>query len=142
MGLPKFFRIAVYGLLWQDNYLLFAREKIQGREVVKFPGGGMQLGEGTIEALKREFMEELNIEVEVLQHIYTTDFFVPSAFHSDYQVLAIYYLLRSAEVLPSEDFQRDGIHFFWQSLSEVHQNILTFETDKRALEMLLKSKIK
>lgn len=142
MGLPKFFRIAVYGLLWQDNYLLFAREIIQGREVVKLPGGGMQFGEGTIDALKREFMEELNVDVEVLQHIYTTDFFVPSAFHSDYQVLAIYYLVRSTEVLPSVDFRRNGINFFWQSLSEVHQNILTFETDKKALQIFLKSKIK
>ncbi len=138
MGLPKFFRIAVYGLLLQDNYLLFAREMIQGRKVVKFPGGGMQFGEGTIDALKREFMEELDIDVDVLQHVYTTDFFVPSAFHSDYQVLAIYYMVRSIEVLPSADFHRNDINFFWQSLSEIHQNILTFETDKKALKILLK----
>ena len=30
---------------------------------------------GLIEALKREFMEECNAEIEIIKHFYTTDFF-------------------------------------------------------------------
>ena len=33
--------------------------------VTKFPGGGMEFGEGTIDCIKRECMEEFGEEVEV-----------------------------------------------------------------------------
>ncbi|GIV28484.1 MAG: hypothetical protein KatS3mg027_2298 [Bacteroidia bacterium] len=140
MNLPKFFRIAVYGMLLQDNRLLLAKEIIQGREVMKFPGGGLQFGEGTIDALKREFMEELDISIEILQHLYTTDFFVQSAFHRDYQVIAIYYLVKNLNDLPVTNFQKNNIEFIWCSPLEFDENMLTFETDKKALEYLLKLK--
>jgi len=43
--------------------------------MTKFPGGGLQFGEGTIDCIKREFREELGCEIGVLKHFYTTDYF-------------------------------------------------------------------
>lgn len=138
MSQPKFFRIAVYGLVVQNDCLLVAKEVIQGREITKFPGGGLQIGEGIADTLKREFAEELHTDIVRASHLYTTDFFVLSAFHPDYQVIAIYYLVETTHPLPSVDFQMNDIAFLWIPVTQLYQNILTFETDKKALSEFLK----
>lgn len=96
------FNIRVYGILINDKkQVLVSDERIYNRnlEVTKFPGGGLELGEGTIDCIKREFREELNIDIEILKHLYTTDFFQPSAFHDDYQIISIYYLVQPIKPL-------------------------------------------
>ena len=66
MSLPvSLFNVRVYGLLLnQQNQVLIAEEKHYNTFVRKFPGGGLQFGEGTIDAVKHEFREELTIEIE------------------------------------------------------------------------------
>jgi len=137
MHIPKYFRIAAYGMIIQNQHLLLSKEIIQNREVIKFPGGGVNVGEGLVDALKREFQEEIGIDITVKKHIYTTDFFVQSAFHPDYQVIAIYYLVYPKKELPTQNFQINNIQFLWEPLTTIQQNILTFDTDKRALQELL-----
>ncbi|WP_416437520.1 NUDIX hydrolase [Phnomibacter sp. MR] len=86
------FSIRVYGILMDDNKrVLVSDEYIRGMLITKFPGGGLEFGEGTRDCLAREFMEELNLKVEVGNHIYTTDFFQISAFNNKYQIISIYY---------------------------------------------------
>ncbi|GAB4205670.1 MAG: hypothetical protein Fur0023_14770 [Bacteroidia bacterium] len=137
MNLPKYFRIGVYGLLLQNKQLLIAKENIKGQEVIKFPGGGLQLGEGIRDAIQREFQEELNIQIEITQHIYINDFYVQSAIDSNYQVIAVYYLIKSDVILPAQAFIRNHILFDWMNLDETNTSLLTFETDKRAFAELL-----
>jgi 8-oxo-dGTP diphosphatase len=67
--------LRVYGLLINEhNEVLLSDEQEYGMRFTKFPGGGVEYGEGLIDGLKREFMEECNMEIEVLSHFYTTDF--------------------------------------------------------------------
>ncbi|MEI6947711.1 NUDIX domain-containing protein [Paraflavisolibacter sp. H34] len=90
--------VRVYGILVNDKkQLLVSDEFIRGNYYTKFPGGGLELGEGTRDCLKREFMEELGLKVEVLDHIYTTDYFQESAFRAGDQILSIYYYVRPLE---------------------------------------------
>ncbi|HYC40101.1 MAG TPA: NUDIX domain-containing protein [Chitinophagaceae bacterium] len=90
------FNIRVYGvLLNQQRQVLVADELIRGGYYTKFPGGGLEFGEGTRDCLKREFGEELNLEVEIGDHIYTTDYFQLSAFNPGQQILSIYYFARA-----------------------------------------------
>src|SRR6187549_2024722 len=90
----KFFNVRVYGLLINDdNEVLISDEQEYGIRFSKFPGGGLEYGEGLIEELKREFVEECNTEIDVLEHFYTTDFFCKSAFN-DSQVISVYYLVK------------------------------------------------
>ena len=92
------FNVRVYGILVTENdEVLVCDELIRGQEVTKFPGGGLEFGEGTRDCLKREFMEEMNLSVAVEDHLYTTDFFVPSAWNPAHQVLSIYYRVRALE---------------------------------------------
>ena len=92
------FNVRVYGVLINEKKeLLVSDEYIRGGLYTKFPGGGLEFGEGTRECLQREFMEEMNLRVEVGDHIYTTDFFQLSAFQPDQQIISIYYYVKPLE---------------------------------------------
>jgi len=98
ISLPRSFNIRVYGVLINEQkQVLVSDEYIRGSYYTKFPGGGLEFGEGTRECLKREFMEEMNLNVEVGQHIYTTDFFQLSAFNPAHQIVSIYYFANALE---------------------------------------------
>ena len=106
------FNVRVYGVLINEqNEVLVSDEKIRGNFYTKFPGGGLEFGEGTRECLKREFLEELNLNVEVGEHLYTTDYFQVSAFHPDHQIISIYYRVKALEPITAristEPFQFD-----------------------------------
>jgi ADP-ribose pyrophosphatase YjhB (NUDIX family) len=92
------FNIRVYGiLLGSHRQVLVSDEFIRGGYYTKFPGGGLDFGEGTRDCLKREFREEMDLEVEVTDHIYTTDFFQMSAFNPEHQIVSIYYFVEAKE---------------------------------------------
>ena len=92
------FNIRVYGVLINEHHqVLVSDEFIRGNYYTKFPGGGLEYGEGTRDCLKREFMEEMQLNVEVGEHLYTTDFYQLSAFHPDHQIISIYYLVKPLE---------------------------------------------
>lgn len=84
--------VRVYGILMHsDKKVLVSDEFIRGSYITKFPGGGLEFGEGTRDCLQREFMEEMGLKVEIGRHIYTTDFYQQSAFNPAHQILSIYY---------------------------------------------------
>ena len=138
--------IRVYGLLINtDNEILISDEKEYGMMFSKFPGGGLEYGEGTIDGLKREFMEECNVEIEVLNHFYTTDFFVKSAFN-DSQVISIYYMVKNTAPINLNiktvvfDFDGEGDvlqAFRWVKVDELNTDDFIFPTDKKVAELLL-----
>jgi len=92
------FNMRVYGILINEKkQVLVSDEFIRGNFYTKFCGGGLELGEGTIDCLKREFMEEMNLKVEVTSHLYTTDFYQVSAFNPSHQIISIYYYVKALE---------------------------------------------
>lgn len=92
------FNIRVYGILVNEQgQVLVSDEYIRGMYVTKFPGGGLEFGEGTRDCLQREFMEEMNLKVKVTGHIYTTDFYQESAFKAGHQIISIYYYAEALE---------------------------------------------
>jgi len=94
------FNLRVYGLLINDKkQVLVSDEYIRGGYYTKFPGGGLEFGEGTRDCLKREFKEEMDLDVEVTNHLYTTDFFQMSAFNPEHQIISIYYYVRALETI-------------------------------------------
>ena len=92
------FNLRVYGILFGENKkVLVSDEFIRGNYYTKFPGGGLEFGEGTRDCLKREFKEEMDLEVKITDHIYTTDFFQMSAFNPEHQIISIYYFAEALE---------------------------------------------
>ena len=92
------FNIRVYGILINESrQVLVSDEFIRGAYITKFPGGGLEFGEGTRDCLQREFMEEMQLKVKVTDHIYTTDFYQKSAFNAAHQIISIYYFAEALE---------------------------------------------
>lgn len=90
--------VRVYGIIMTDDKkVLVSDEYIRGAYITKFPGGGLEIGEGTRDCLKREIKEELFIDSEIGEHLYTTDFYQQSAFNHAHQILSIYYYVKPLE---------------------------------------------
>jgi len=121
------FNLRVYGILINDKkQILVADEYIRGGFYTKFPGGGLEFGEGTRDCLKRELKEELGIEAEIGEHIYTTDYFQMSAFRPEDQIISIYYFAKQLEDLkvPLREKQFD----FDETQMEIYKNTGETET--------------
>lgn len=94
------FNLRVYGILINDQkQVLVSDELIRGSYITKFPGGGLEFGEGTRDCLRREFREEMDLAVEIGDHLYTTDFFQLSAFHPEHQIISVYYFVTALEAI-------------------------------------------
>jgi 8-oxo-dGTP diphosphatase len=131
----KRFNIRVYGLWLHNGQVLVNEELIRGRKVIKFPGGGLDWGEGTIACLQREWMEELNLDIQVLSHFYTTDFFQHSAF-DDSQVISIYYLVTGDANTPIINNVPEE-RTYWLPLTEINDDTFTLPIDKVVGKMLV-----
>jgi 8-oxo-dGTP diphosphatase len=139
------FNVRVYGLLINErNEILISDEQEYGMRFVKFPGGGLEYGEGLIDGLKREFAEECSADIEVIAHFYTTDFFIKSAFN-DSQVIGVYYLVKNTSPLEMAfkitpfDFDQQGDllqSFRWVNLDNLRPDDVTFPADRQVVKLL------
>jgi ADP-ribose pyrophosphatase YjhB (NUDIX family) len=144
----KGFNIRVYGLIINShNQVLLSDEFQLGMKMTKFPGGGLEYGEGTIDCLKREALEEFDQDIEVLEHFYTLDYFQPAMFYSDYQLISIYYKARfkdpvsfkiSTTPFDFEEMRNGNMSFRWKSLENITEDDLTLPVDKKVAKMIKK----
>ncbi|MEO7046812.1 MAG: NUDIX hydrolase [Ferruginibacter sp.] len=149
------FNVRVYGIFINDQQqILLSDEIIRGKFYTKFPGGGLEKGEGTRECLIREFKEEMSAEIIVDEHFYTTDFYQQSAFNTDDQIISIYYKV----TLLSEISQRlkhphynnttpdsshslaDSESFRFLNMDELTTENVSLPIDKVVVSLLLKEK--
>jgi 8-oxo-dGTP diphosphatase len=129
------FNIRVYGLLVENEQVLLSEELIKDRWITKFPGGGLEFGEGTISCLEREYREEMALDITCRDHFYTTDFYIASAFDES-QVLSIYYLIerKSGGELCPLDQERQKLR--WIPLSELEETHLDMIGDRKVVQLL------
>jgi ADP-ribose pyrophosphatase YjhB (NUDIX family) len=141
----KHFTIRVYGLIIEDSKVLLSDEFQLNTKMTKFPGGGMEFGEGPADCIKREAVEEFGQTVEIVDHFYTTDFFQKALFYNDYQLISIYYLIRFKEPVRFKisekpfDFEKmnnGNQSFRWKKISELCEEDFTFPIDKVVAGML------
>ena len=129
------FNIRVYGIWLHNDHVLVNEELIRGQQITKFPGGGMHWGEGTIDCLKREWMEELQLDITITRHFYTTHFFQPSAF-DDSQVISIYYLVAANPDAPIVNLMPNE-RTYWLPLAQLSADSFSLPIDKMVGEMLM-----
>ena len=139
------FNVRVYGLLINLNdEILLSDEQEFGIQFTKFPGGGLEYGEGLIDGLKREFVEECSLEIEVTKHFYTTDFFVESICGGG-QLISVYYLVKPMKELAFKltdkpfDFKAQSEpkqSFRFAAIEELSVDEITFPVDKHVINLL------
>ena len=66
-------RIWVSGVLKKHNEILFVKHRKNKREYYLLPSGVVGFGESFEAALKREFMEEVNIEIKVKDLVFVSE---------------------------------------------------------------------
>ena len=141
------FNVRVYGILINESKELLVTDEFHfGKCITKFPGGGLEFGEGPIDCLKREMLEETGSEVDVTGHFFTTDFFQLSAFNNQQQIISIYYRIKltgSMNIRIKEkpfdfDEQLPGAQIFrWVPLTHISKNSFTFPIDQKVGEMIM-----
>lgn len=139
---PKF-TVRVYGLLMNEKQEILLSDEFRfGRFFTKFPGGGVEHGEGLIEALKREFMEEMGIQIEVNALFYVNDFVQFSAFKSDEQLLSFYFWVTTSEreKIPLSaytiPFTEETEKQRWVPLQSISPDFFTFPIDQLVAKKL------
>lgn len=153
MDKPKLqgFNIRVYGIYMQANSVLVTDEFRLGLRMTKFPGGGLELGEGVIDCLRREIKEELHQEPVILQHFYTTDFFQRALLvEPPSQLISIYYFmdLPFPNLIPLSikpfDFPHDeeGAQSFRLLKLDESFEAMTFPIDRHVWKLLQKTFLK
>lgn len=140
------FIIRVYGLIINEQKQVLVTDEFQlGMKMTKFPGGGMNFGEGPIDCLRREMREECNQEIIDVQHFYTTDFYQKALFYENSQLISIYYRARISEPFrfrvsdkPFDfDEMNDGSQSFrWVAASGINPDEFTFPIDKHVAHLL------
>lgn len=141
------FNIRVYGIFIRDGHVLLSDERLKGFEFTKFPGGGLEFGEGTVDCIIREMKEETGLDFNIISHYYTTDFFQVSAFHPDHQIISIYYVINGPD-LPKElmsenrfdfhDNSQNAQKFRWKFIKDLVVEDLNFPIDRLVIEKLKK----
>lgn len=140
------FNLRAYGVLIEDGAVLLSREwlPIYPSGMTKFPGGGVELGEGVGEALVREFQEELGIQIRLGKVLHVPHKFLKSAFDQS-QLVSIYFQVFRVEgeiETKRKEYLTDrggkaAQKFLWKSREELDPERLTFPFDQE-----LASKIK
>lgn len=139
--------IRVYAIIYNKGQLLLSDEFWYDTPMTKFPGGGLEPGEGIKDCLYRELKEELGVEPIAYEHLLTFDGMLSSDFIPATQVIPIYYRvqLKNYDVLKTSEYRYDfkrfengAISLRWIDADLLDENELTFPGDREALKLFRK----
>lgn len=145
----KTFNVRVYGLLIIRKRILVVDEIIKGKQYTKFPGGGLEFGEGIKDCLIREFIEETGNEVSVDRLFYLTDYFQKSLFRRNDQLISIYYKVKATtkkfiinppDIDEFADYKEDILGFRWIHLDELSTDDFQLPVDQIVAMHLIEGK--
>ena len=142
----KGFNLRVYGIaINTETEVLVTDEFRMGTRMTKFPGGGLEFGEGTLDCLKRECREEMKQEIKIIRHFYTTDYFQPTKLLKEpQQLISVYYLVELADpnhlITTNKKFDFTNVEgaqtFRWVKLENIDEEEMTFPIDRKVVGML------
>jgi 8-oxo-dGTP diphosphatase len=141
------YNLRVYGLLIEEGRVLITDELRSGTPMTKFPGGGVEAGEGLEEALIREWEEETYTKIRVGKLLYVNPFYHKSGFFVSLPLLSVYYQVHLEEPLACElntekyflpkETPGDWQQFRWLNLNDLATEEFTFVVDKALVENIV-----
>ena len=139
---PNRYNLRVYAIIMNgDGDVLIADEREHGVSFTKFPGGGLEFGEGLVDGLQRELKEELGVDAEIGELFYVNDFFQRSAFRDTDQLISFYFgAFVETDDVPVSDHEvpltEEGEKFRWVAMAELSEDMMTFPIDKKVVQLL------
>lgn len=141
----KRFNLRVYGICIQQGSLLVTDEIRLNTPMTKLPGGGLKFGEGLEAGLKREWMEEMQVDIEVGDIFYVNPFLQVSAFRETDEVICFYFWVNvlgpihgtfrdKARDFPSQE--NDQQLFRWIPMQQLQPEDFTFPIDQSLVPRL------
>ncbi len=136
------YNLRVYGIIINaKGDVLVSDERRNGVSFTKFPGGGLEMGEGLADCLQRELKEELGIEAEIGALFYVNDFFQLSAFRDTDQLISFYYSVHAyqGEISTSDHavpLTDEGEKFRWVPMKKLKPEMMTYPIDKVVAQQL------
>jgi ADP-ribose pyrophosphatase YjhB (NUDIX family) len=130
------FNIRVYGIAKQNGKILISSELGGDHAFTKFPGGGLEPGEGLADCLQREWKEEMNVDIEVDQLLYVNEFYQPSVFNPAQQIISFYFMVNlKTEISIFKAIEKRWnkeylIEFRWEDIDKLEEDDFTFPIDK------------
>lgn len=135
------FIVRVYGIIINNlNEVLVSDEFQLDTKMTKFPGGGLEFGEGPEDCLHREIKEECNgQELNNLRHYYTTGFYQKALFYENCQLISIYYQANlkfpikfeiADKPFSFEKMENENQSFRWIKIKDLKEDDFTFPIDK------------
>lgn len=135
--------IRVYAIIINDKKQALLSDELRfGKAFTKFPGGGLEWGEGTKDCLKRELHEELGLIAEIGDLFYVNDFAQLSAFRKNDQLFSFYFFVKEIDFSAIQTtnhtipLTEEGEKFRWVNLTELNSESVTFPIDKIVAEKL------
>jgi len=120
--LPSRFRVGAYGLLVEEGRVLITKTRTRTGILHNFPGGALELGEGALEALQREFLEETGLRVRPGALAHASESFFRSKDYPENQLVKLYWLVtREGGDLRSEGNGDDVAGVFWAPLDSLEE---------------------
>tara|TARA_B110000285_G_scaffold235522_1_gene317781 strand:- start:628 stop:1773 length:1146 start_codon:yes stop_codon:yes gene_type:complete len=143
------FNVRVYGMILDETgeRLLICNERLpDGSYAQKFPGGGVELGEGVMDAWWRECQEELGCQpaMQSVELFHTVETFIRSIFRPDDQLIALYYVCRlqsNEDVAWTEESAaspggESNVQVSWKDWRSLDFRSFRFPTDQSAIQKL------
>jgi 8-oxo-dGTP pyrophosphatase MutT (NUDIX family) len=124
------FSLRVAGILILNNRILLQR--VPADSGYAYPGGHVELGEKTEAAVKREFMEEIGIHVDVKRLLWIGELFFPWGERRCHQI-SYYYLIGSDEYISLENKEK---FFIYDTLDKTKIQLEFSWIDLANLEMI------
>ncbi len=119
-------RPAVYGILIEDNKLLFIQPDWDNKYCL--PGGSMNFGETPVQALEREFLEETGYKVKVSpQPIYVGSLlFSDSKENKSFQRISMYYEVKRISNQQQKNLDKEATKIIGKNIKELKSIRFTY----------------
>ena len=109
----------IYGVLIREGKVLLTRSVFHTRHFVNFPGGGIEIGEAPMDALRREFREETGLTIEPVRVLFASEGLHEST-QMPIQIVSMYWLVQETGGKLMEGGNGDDvIALFWTDLSRI-----------------------